>query len=386
MKRLSITPRPNWEDRIKVQGFVFYKGYYNETAAYEFSADEVDRIEAATKELFDRCLDVVQHVIDNDLWDEFFIPRKYADLIKWSWENDNPAFYGRFDLAMDKDCSDIKLLEFNADTPTSLLEASVIQWYWLQEYSSTADQFNSIHEKLVDHLKVCKDYLYGDLKLWFSCVRSSDEDFMTVKYLQDIADQANIKNRFLYIDEIGIINDSYLNTPFVNNKEEPINNIFKLYPYEWLFNEQFGEQLITKKDLTLWIEPPYKAILSNKMLLVYLHKLFPDHPNILPAFYSKEETSPIQGDYVQKPVYGREGSNVSIVKDATLAEHTKGDYGEEGWVYQQYFDIPEFDGRRPVIGSWLIGGVSAGMGIKETTGLIHSNMSKFCPHYFLPRS
>jgi len=379
MKRIIIDPRPDWQDKIKQQGFVFYKGYYNESAVYEFSAAEVDRIEAATTELFEKCLAVVQHVIDNDLWDEFFIDRKYADLIKWSWENDNPAFYGRFDLAMNEDCTDIKLLEFNADTPTSLLEASVVQWYWLQEYNKGLDQFNSIHEKLVSHIKLCRDYLYGDLSLWFACARNSDEDFMTIKYLQDCADQAGVKNYFLYMNEIGV-QDSYLNTPFVTPEGYPIHNIFKLYPYEWLFREEFGSQLVSKRDLTLWIEPAYKVILSNKMLLVYLHKLFPGHPNILPAYFNNPGN--LGGNYVKKPVYGREGWNVEVVKNNETQERNNGEYGEEGFVYQQLFDIPRFDGNIPVIGSWLIGGISAGMGIKETTGLIHGNMSKFCPHYF----
>lgn len=380
MKRISITPRTDWENKVKEQGFLFYKGYYNETAAYEFTAVEVDRIEAASNELFARCMDVVQHVIDNELWDEFFIPREYADLIKWSWENDNPSFYGRFDLAVSEDCQQIKMLEFNGDTPTSLLEASVIQYYWLQDYNPNFDQYNSIHEKLVEHLKVCKDYLYGDMKLWFACVRDSTEDLMTVRYLQDIADQAGVLNDFLFVDEVGVINDSYLTTPFIDTKERPINNIFKLYPYEWLFNEQFGAQLISKKDATLWIEPAYKAILSNKMLMVYLHKLFPNHENILPCFYGTSDG--LNGNYAKKPVYGREGNNVDIVANGAVVEHNAGEYGEEGYVYQQYFKLPRFDGMTPVVGSWMIGGVAAGMGIKETPGLVHGNMSKFVPHYF----
>ncbi len=382
MKRITIAPRPNWEDKIKEQGFVYYKGYYNENSVYEFTAGEVDAIEAATTEIFDRCLDVVQHVIDHNLWDEFFIPRQYAELIKWSWEQDNPAFYGRFDLGVSADCGQIKLLEFNADTPTSLLEASVIQWYWLQDFDKNKDQFNSIHEKLVSHMKVCKDYLYGNLKLWLTCARGSDEDFMTVKYMQDIAQQAGIANDFLYIDEVSV-EDSYLVSPFVTPQKEPINNLFKLYPYEWLFHEAFGPELVKKRDHTLWIEPPYKAILSNKMLLVYLYKLFPNHPNILPAYYSKDgENTSHMRSYARKPVLGREGNNVSIFKNGNLAEQNNGEYGEEGFVLQEYFDMAKFDGNMPVIGSWLIGGVAAGMGIKETTGLVHNNMSKFIPHYF----
>ena len=380
MNRIKIQPRPDWERKIKEQGFVFYDGYYNETAAYTFASAEIDRIEAATNELFARCLDVVQYVIDKNLWEAFFIPPVFAEFIKWSWDNDNPAFYGRFDLALNRDCTEIKLLEFNADTPTSLLEASVVQWYWLQDYNSKMDQFNSIHERLVKHLQICKDYLYGDCTLTFTCARDSQEDFMTVKYLQDCADQTGIKTDFIYIDQLGV-KDNEPNTPFCRPDGALLPNIFKLYPYEWMFHEQFGNQLITKKEHTLWIEPPYKAILSNKMLLVYLYKLFPDHANLLPCSFG-DPGRLSNRSYVKKPVLGREGKNVSIVRREELLQQTTGEYGTEGFVYQQYYEIPKWNGNTAVIGSWLIGGESAGMGIKETTGLIHDNMSKFCPHYF----
>lgn len=375
MQRELITPRTDWERKLKEQGFVYYKDYYNESAAYSFTAQEVDNIEKATNEIFEMCLRVVQHVIDNDLLDEFFIPQKYADLIKWSWAEDMPSFYGRFDLVYGKDGS-IKLLEFNADTPTSLLEASVIQWYWLQEFNKNLDQFNSLHERLVKHMSMCKPYFYGNKKLFFACVKNSNEDFMNTKYLQDCANQALIDNSFIYMDDIG------LNTQdqFCTSAGEPIGNIFKLYPYEWLFYEEFGPQLCTTKDLTMWIEPAYKAILSNKMLLVYLHKLYPDSPYILPAFF--DDASQITGDYVKKPVFSREGANVDIVIAGGVKESTPGDYGEEGFVYQQYAPIPDFDGNFPVIGSWLIGGEAGGMGIRESKTLITGNMSMFCPHYF----
>jgi len=149
MKRTSITPRQNWEQKVIDQGFLFYKheSYYNETIAYEFNNEEIDLIETATSDLFEMCLEVVEYVIKNKLWDEFFIPKQYAELIEWSWQNDQPSFYGRFDLAFNN--GQVKLLEFNADTPTSLLESSVIQWYWLQDYNKSYDQFNSIHEKLL---------------------------------------------------------------------------------------------------------------------------------------------------------------------------------------------------------------------------------------------
>ena len=378
MKRHIITPRTDWEEKVKAQGFLFYKteSYYTETAAYEFTAAEVDLIEAATADIFDKCCAVVEHVIKNDLWDKFFIPKEYADLIKWSWQEDMPSFYGRMDLAYNN--GDIKLLEFNADTPTSLLEASVIQWYWLQEYDSKLDQFNSIHEKMLAHMKVCAPYFYDPKVLTFACAEDNLEDLMTTKYLQDIADQAGIRTDFLYMDEIGLDEKN----EFYKTDGTPIGNIFKLYPYEWLFHEEFGKYLPATRESTMWIEPAYKALWSNKMLLVYLHELFPDCKYILPATYRATEVVYQPGQYVQKPVYSREGANVKVVKNGVVAEQTGGEYGEEGFVIQDYAELPTFDGKHPVIGSWLIGGVPAGMGIRESDGLITGNTSRFVPHFF----
>ncbi|RYD57139.1 MAG: glutathionylspermidine synthase family protein [Sphingobacteriales bacterium] len=378
MKRHTISPRPDWEEKIKAHGFLFYKNesYYTETACYEFSSEEIDALDTATAECFDMCLKVVQHVIDHNLWDEFHIPKQYADLIKWSWDNDMPSIYGRMDMVYNN--GSIKMLEFNADTPTSLLEASVVQWYWLQEYKHDADQFNSIHEKLVAHFKTLKQDLYGSGKLHFSCINGNTEDYMTTKYLEDAAHQAGITTDFLYIEDVQMDN---ARTAFYTDEEQPIENLFKLYPYEWMMHEMFGPFLPSTREQTLWIEPAYKAILSNKMLMVYLHKLFPDSPYILPAFSGKWDAS-VGSSYVKKPVFSREGANVEIVEKQMTIEHSGGDYGEEGYIYQQYAPLPYFDGNRPVIGSWLIGGQTAGIGIRESDGLITGNTSRFVPHFF----
>ena len=378
MKRVGITPRKNWEQKIIDQGFLFYNydGYYNETCAYEFTNAEVGQIERATATLFDMCLEVTEHVISKKLWDEFFIPRHYADLITWSWKNDRPSFYGRFDLAFNN--GKIKMLEFNADTPTSLLEASVVQWFWLQDHNKSRDQFNSIHERLLAHLKRCKAHLLPG-KLYFAGV-DNVEDHMNLKYLQDVAAQAGIATDFIYIDDIGLNDKDQWAAP----SGELITNIFKLYPYEWLFNEPFGKYLATNKESCCWIEPPYKAILSNKMLLKYLYDLFPSSPYVLPCTFLKPGAKGAHpANYVKKPVYSREGANITIVANGAVLAETTGDYGEEGFLYQQYFEHPSFDGNVPVIGSWIIGGEPAGMGIRESSGLITNNTSRFCPHYIV---
>lgn len=374
MQRIAIQPRKDWIQKIEAQGFLFYDldNYYDETAAYEFSAAEIDAIETATAAIQEMCLEAVAHVIKNKLWSQFFIPLYYAPFIEKSWKEDACSFYGRLDLAVND--GTIKLLEFNADTPTGLLEAAVIQWYWLQEYNKSFDQFNSIHEKLVAHMGVCKPYFPANV-LHFAAVRNHTEDFMTVKYVEDCAAQAGLHTDFLYIDELSL--DP--NTRFCDPEGKPIDSIFKLYPWEWLFQEEFGQYLPLRSNWNInWVEPAWKAILSNKMLLVILHELFPNSPYILPARFNQE----LPGTYVRKPVFSREGANISIVKNGVIMDETGGNYGAEGFIYQQYTELPSFSGNVPVIGSWLIGGMPAGIGIREGSSLITNNTSRFVPHYF----
>lgn len=374
MERINFNSRKNWQKRIEEQGFLFNDGetYWKEDTAYRFTESEILSVEKATNEIFEMCCEAVEYVIKNELYSRFAIDPQFGELIKWSWYEDQPSLYGRMDLAYNN--GQIKLLEFNADTPTALLESSVIQWYWLQDVKPDADQFNSIHERLRKHFQIIREWRDSN-RLHFCCVDENLEDLMTVKYLEDVATQAGFDTHFLYMEQLGF-DDKY--GTFVDDNGEEISTIFKLYPYEWMLGEEFGQELIPTRDKCWWIEPAWKMLLSNKMILCILHELFPNSPYILPCTTSK----PLTGEYVRKPLLSREGANVTIVKNGTVLEKTEGEYGEEGYVYQQYSALPEFEGNHPVIGSWIIGGEAAGMGIRESDGLITGNASRFVPHYF----
>ncbi len=348
--------------------------YWNESAYYEFSAAEVDRLEAATAELQRLCLEAGEHIIDRNRFAEIGIPAITVDAIRRTWDAEPPAIYGRFDLAYDG--RDIKLLEYNADTPTALLEASVIQWYWLEARRfPQADQFNSLHEKLIAKWK--------DLHSWVTepvyfahADQGTGEDLMTVTYLSDTAVPAGLKTAILQMDQIGWS----AGQQFVDLEERPIRSIFKLYPWEWMAHEMFGAHALDANTSTDWIEPAWKMLWSNKGLLAILWELFPNHENLLPA-YLKDSHS--MTEYVKKPLLSREGANVTVVSAAGTTS-TAGDYGEEGFVYQAIAPIPSLDGNHPVLGSWVIDGEPAGMGIRESTDLVTSGTSCFVPHLFLP--
>lgn len=377
MQRIKIQPRHNWQQKIEQIGFTFHSqgaAYWTEDACYRFNGHEINKLEEAAQNLYGLCLEAVQHVIDNNLYHLFHIPQHIIPFIEKSWEEEHPSVYGRFDLAYDG-YGQIKMLEFNADTPTSLFESAVVQWYWLQELFPEYDQFNSIHEKLIDKWKELKQYLKSG-PLYFSGLTESMEDLTTVEYLRDCAVQAGLDTKFIAIEDIGW---DFNRQQFIDLENKPITNIFKLYPWEWMVHEEFGMNLSAAAASTYWIETAWKMILSNKAILPVLWKLFPNHPNLLPAFFERPS---LMNSFVKKPLLSREGANITLVKNNSLLESSEGEYGEEGYIFQEYFEIPQFDNLRPVIGSWLIDGQPAGMGIRETTGYITGNTSRFVPHYF----
>ncbi|MEO6053315.1 MAG: glutathionylspermidine synthase family protein, partial [Chthoniobacterales bacterium] len=258
MWRIQIDPRRDWRKKVEELGFIYHSidGLcWNESACYKFTAAEIDVLEAATNELYRLCLAAAERVIENGLFSHLCIPDRYVPLIKNSWEREDLSLYGRFDLQFDG-INPPKMYEYNADTPTSLLEAGVIQWHWLQDRFSGVDQFNSIHEKLIARWKE------AELKsmVHFTCIRDHEEDFVTTIYLQDTAMQAGLKTKHLFIDEIG-----WDGSQFVDIQNERIETLFKLYPWEWLIDEQFSPHLLVEP----WrvVEPAWKMILSNKGIL-----------------------------------------------------------------------------------------------------------------------
>lgn len=358
---------------MEKNGFGFHTTdipYWDESAYYRFSIAEINAIEKATATLWELCLGAVQHVIDNKLYHHFKIPLQFIPYIENTWEQDHPSVYGRFDLCYKK--GKIKMLEFNADTPTSLYEAATVQWFWLQDFDKDKDQFNSIHEKLIAYWKYIKVYLQPGT-LHFTCIKDSLEDLTNAEYMRDCAMQAGIATKLVFTDDIGWENET---AQFADLENESIRNIFKLYPWEWLTAEEFGTNILADTNKTFWIEPAWKMILSNKAILPILWQLYPNCEYLLPAYFEENDLK----DYVKKPILSREGANIDMVKHYGIVEKTDGDYGAEGFIYQQLFELPEYDGNYPVIGSWIIGQEPAGMGIREANSLITDNKSRFVPH------
>ncbi|MCC7346721.1 MAG: glutathionylspermidine synthase family protein, partial [Variibacter sp.] len=188
--------------------------------------------------------------------------------------------------------------------------------------------------------------------------------------------QAGLATTVMPIEDIG-------RTPrgqFVDQADRPIELMFKLYPWEWMLREQFGASL--PGSGTQFLEPPWKAVLSNKGILPLLWAMFPRHPNLLPAAFEDdaEGVKALGGTYVRKPLYSREGANVEVVVDGKVVDADSGPYGAEGFVRQGLAPLFRADGNHAVIGSWLVQGAPCGLCVREDSDPITKNTSRFLPH------
>jgi glutathionylspermidine synthase len=354
--------------------------YWDESAAFAFSLREIEEdIEAPSAEIEEMCLAFVGEAVTSEaILTSLAIPRDYWGEIYESWNRGDRNLYGRFDFAYDGK-GPAKLLEYNADTPTALFETGVFQWQWLEEQLALgnvkkgADQFNSLHEKLIEALRNFRDGRPFHLHL--ACVNESEEDFGTIAYLEECAVAAGLTTTKLFMEEIGLRQSD---KRFMDADNRAIDVLFKLYPWEWMLREEFGKAVPGTR--TQFIEPIWKAILSNKGLLPHLWRMAPSHPNLLPAYFPGQEHDDLGASFVEKPLFSREGSNVRLVK-AGQTTATDGPYGAEGFIRQQAVRIPDFSGGHVILGSWMVASEPAGMLLREDASPITGNLARFLPHY-----
>lgn len=389
MLRLTTTPRENYEDKLKEVGFDYFNlpssdgtKYWQEGVFYEFNSTEIDLIDDAAQQLHDMCMQFVEKTISEKNYYGYNFSEETINLIEDSWNRGDKSLIGRFDLAFDPLTGSIKMLEYNADTPTSLLEASIVQWNWLQDVFRGADQFNSIHEKLFDRFQE----LDIQTMTFVAAESAGREDWGNLHYLMDVAAQCNIQVQCFNIEDIGVLYGE-----FVDLDNTPIKNLFKLYPWEWIVEEQFSQHL--KTSSTTFHEPAWKMLLSNKALLPKLWQMFPNHCLLLESHFLDDrfEINPNK-DWVKKPLLSREGANVTKITSGIEEKLSGSDfnsmYDSSGYIIQEWFDLPEFNdpmynrSKKPIIGAWIIGDKSAGIGIREDFNSVTGNDSHFIPHLF----
>ncbi|MDO5657961.1 MAG: glutathionylspermidine synthase family protein [Paracoccus sp. (in: a-proteobacteria)] len=404
MQRISLPERPNWRDAARELGFTFADmdgaPYWDETSAYRFTMAQVeDDIEDPSTEIHRMVREAVSFAIAHEEWlDRMQIPPAQRDFVAQSWRAGEPELYGRLDLSYDG-TGPAKLLEYNADTPTSLYESASFQWLWLEEQqklgvlSDATDQFNAIHEALVERWAAMAP---PGTDVHFAAFRDNPEDYATVEALAWAAREAGLGAHFVGLDQIGVTDQGQ----FADEESRVIGTLFKLYPWEDMLRDNFAPQL--QPSGTRFIEPPWKALVSNKAMLALLWQMFPGHPNLLPAFMATDLGDALQGGspaphiaqafeaaqdalsrgHVTKPIFSREGAGVTIFEDGSQTEAAPDqDYSQHPLIVQALAPLPQMGGAYPVIGAWIVGETCVGMGLREDASRITHNLSRFKPHF-----
>ncbi|OHV14810.1 hypothetical protein BK022_23655 [Methylorubrum extorquens] len=386
MRRFACGERLGWREIARDAGFAFHtidgEPYWDESHAYAFTLAEIeDDIEGPSAELHALCLDfAAEAVADERILTSLAIPEPVWDTVRASWHRRDPSLYGRLDFSYGG-IGPAKLLEYNADTPTALYETAVFQWLWFEQglkegrLPAGSDQFNALHERLIARLaEITPPGLIA-----FAADTSGPEDLGTASYLQDCAVQAGCATILLDLAQIGLRADG----AFCGPDEQPFAALFKLYPWEWAFQDAFGSAVAASP--TRFLEPPWKMVLSNKGLLAHLWAREPGHPNLLPAFFEADPAcASLGGAYVRKPLLSREGANVEIFSDGDRVAGADGPYGADGFIRQGVAELPCFDGRRPLLGAWIVGDAPAGLCIRESDGPITGDGALFVPHLIEP--
>ena len=322
------------------------------------------------------------------------IPEAHMDFVAGSWRAGEAELYGRMDLAYDGE-GPAKLLEYNADTPTSLYEAGHFQWDWLEGARAAglipegADQLNRLQEALTERLaEICAP----GADLHFAATEGAAEDYATVETMAYAARDAGLGAHYVDMGRIGIDPSGRL----VDAEARVIGTLFKLYPWEDFLRDEAADALAASG--TRFLEPPWKALVSNKALLAVLWEMFEGHPNLLPAFLEAEiaggspawDRAEAAGAFargtVRKPIFSREGAGVRIAgaDGAAVEASANATYDAHPMLVQAYAPLPDMDGFFPVMGTWIVGETCVALGIREDRSRITQDLSRFKPHYIEP--
>jgi glutathionylspermidine synthase len=384
----NIKPLSN--SKLEELGFTWHtdsdkSGYISDTLV-KITQDEAEAYYEAVNEIYDMYAEAAGYVIENNLFFELGIPFNLVDAIKKSWENDvHWHIYGRFDLSGGIDGKPIKLLEFNADTPTALFETALLQWALLRENGLNEEsQFNNVYDAIRENFRRLItlfddtdlfDERYDGWKILFSSVYGNDEEEATTKLLRQMATDTGFNTGFEYLGDV-----KFDENGIYDRNENQYEYWFKLYPWEDIaVNEpELATTLTTimQNQAAIILNPAYTLLFQSKGMLKILYDLFPDSPYLLRASFE-----PLKGiKHVEKSVFGREGANVKIVDaNGSVLNEQGGEYGNYKRVYQEYVDLPkDAEGAKYQAGVFFAY-EACGLGFRKG-GEIMNNMSKFVSH------
>lgn len=384
MYRTTFEKRPDFAKQFEIEGMSYHERTWSEGTCYLLKDSEVNVIKQNTNEAYNMLLEMARTIVKSGDYPAYFgLSNIEKEAIEQSWNREDPSLLGRFDFAYSGP-NEMKLLEFNGDTPVTLLETAVSQRDYLKVVPiKYQKQFNDLETSIVRRWK--QMYPQGT-RVHFATSGTDPEDLANLDYLSKTAVMAGMKTKQLSMEDIGLVHET---SQFVDLEEKDIENIFKLYPWEWMMQEGFGQHVVN--STTNWLEPAWKMLLSNKGSLVKLWDMFKGHSLLLPAYANESQLS--DGYWCKKTISGRVGQNISkVVRKGgvtVIDELAQGSVEEPldlhwGYIYQQWTQMPVFNDMKPVLGSWIVGKEAAGISFREDQNDVTGNDAKFICHAIDP--
>ncbi|OON70834.1 glutathionylspermidine synthase family protein [Hymenobacter sp. CRA2] len=338
----------------------------------------------AADSLYEMYVQAVPDSMPDDFLQQLGIPQNLWQAVRHTWNDERHwHLYGRFDLAATAEGP--KLVEFNADTATSLPETAVVQWASLMAAGRPEDQqqanglFEGLELQLREWLQLNPDL---EPSLLLVHLPDSEEDETNCTVVAEAARAAGFATAHVCsVDAMQVSLDGEDRGAWAEiapNQWQRFGFVFKLVPWELLAEEEPEltndlTQLLLSRDLII-ANPPYSLIFQSKAMLARLWEVFPHHPLLAEA-----SLTDLNGHYVRKPLFGREGQSLTEIEAGQVRHAEPGDYDEQPQVRQQWLDFPtDAQGRRYQAGVFWAGEACA-IGFRRAEGII-TNLSEFLPH------
>lgn len=362
----------------------------------EFRKEIAFATEALGK-IFARTVYAVQNA-DDELLLTLGIPKEALSMAHVLIRPEMVTVIGRFDFV--NTVEGLKLLEFNSDTPTSVVEAFFVNARACSFFGSESpNKGMEVHigEAFKTILETYKELGYATDSIVFSALGWHDEDRDTVNYLLK---QSGLAAKFAALEDLRISQDRLC--ALINDQLLPIDVWYRLHALEKLAAESDEQDqyptgahvldLVARGKLAI-INPPSAFVAQSKALLSLIWNLHEagefytssEHLLIekymLPTYMENQflDKSP----YVTKPIFGREGGAVCLFEaNGVMVERDKDDsYWDQPMIYQKRVEMEKIECNtenglyigRLLWGSFLVGGkasaISARVGERITSNL-----------------
>jgi len=372
MYRKTLSPRRDFEERALQMGFDYHDEggveSWTDDVCYMLTGAEAISVMDAVSELHEMSERVVEHLLDRpDLLIGCGIP-DYA-IRRMRQSRDVPAIMGRMDLGLSAGSDQLKLIEYNADTPFTFIETALIQSDRIEQEGLGINPSAYMINNAINGFRAFLSAAHSPhlhLATYTECL----EDRRHVEFYGWMAKMAGAQSvKIVHIKDLRPTPDG----DFVDADGERVETLYKLYPWEWIFHDRAG-QAFTESRMTIG-EPLWRTLLNNKAFLCVLSDLYPGHPLVLKAKWSPGGME----SYVTKHCYGRGGQNITIIRDGETVASSVGGYQRYRPLYQEYLPLRREDGFGVQLGAWCIAGRPSGIIAREDRNLIIHSASRLAP-------